>query len=239
MVFILATDLDMTLVGDDTALKTLNGRISELRNSQRLKLVYVTGRSPILYKSLETEKGLLNPDSLITSVGTEIYQDDLSPISGWPPVRNWDNQEIDNRLDKLPDLIKQPETEQRRYKISYYLESDHKAYKHIQEILQDLSVDIVYSMDKYLDILPRGVNKGSALLYLAELWGIPETNIITCGDSENDIELLSVGKAIVVGNANRQLKHWATSSANQNIYLAKANYAAGIMEGLNHWQIFD
>jgi sucrose-6-phosphatase len=237
MTFILATDLDMTLVGDDTALNTLNGHLSELRNQQILKLVYATGRSPILYKSLETKKELLNPDSLIAAAGTEIYDNAGSPIDGWPKVQNWNLHEIERQLSGLPELFKQPDTEQRRFKISYYLESDQGTYDRVREMLQNLDVDVIYSMDKYLDILPRGVNKGSALRYLAELWEIPQTKIITCGDSENDIKLLNVGKAIVVGNADRALKQWATSSVNKNIYPAKANYAAGITEGLTYWQV--
>ena len=237
MVTILATDLDMTLVGDDDALSKLNKQIEDLRGKQKLKLVYVTGRSYELYRILEKEKKLLRPDSLITAVGTEIYDEVGQKVIGWPIVEDWNPVEIVKRLDNIKELIKQPESEQKQFKLSYYLENSHETFLLVKNILSDLSVDVLYSMNKYLDVLPRGINKGSALNYLAGLWRVEETNIITCGDSENDIGLLLIGKAIVVGNANSALKDWAKKQIARNIYFAEAKCAGGINEGLAYYHI--
>jgi hypothetical protein len=235
MAYILATDLDMTLVGNDEALAKLNIQLTKLRIQKELNLVYVTGRSQELYKTLETEKGLLKPDALITAVGTEIYDGDGSMLKDWPKAANWNRPGIENLLSSFPELVKQPDSEQRPHKISYYLEADNETYGRVRERLQNLEVEVVYSMDQYLDILPQGVNKGSALLYLASTWGILEANIVTCGDSENDISMLTVGKAILVGNAKAHLKDWAGKQDSRSIYLAKADCAAGIEDGLEHW----
>jgi len=235
MAYMLATDLDMTLVGDDEALERLNHQITELRTQKNLKLVYVTGRSQELYRSLEADKELLKPDALITAVGTEIYGGDGSLLEGWPKTSGWDRQVIEGLLNGYPNLIRQPDSEQRPYKVSYYLQSDELTFARIKNTLQHLDVEVVYSMSQYVDVLPRGVNKGSALLRLASIWDVPATNVITCGDSENDITMLSVGKAVLVGNAKETLRTWAKNRADQNIYLAKAECAAGIEEGLVHW----
>lgn len=237
MAHILATDLDMTLVGNDEALAKLNRQITKLRIQKELNLVYVTGRSQELYKALETEKGLLKPDALITAVGTEIYHGDGSMLKGWPQDPNWDRQEIEDLLSSYQELIKQPDSERRPHKLSYYLEAYNESYARVQESLQHLDVEVVYSMGQYLDILPKGVNKGSALLYLASAWEVPEANIISCGDSENDISMLSVGKGILVGNAKEVLKDWASNRDSGSIYLAKADCAAGIEEGLGYWGV--
>ncbi|MBF2058721.1 HAD family hydrolase, partial [Fischerella thermalis] len=73
--FLFVTDLDHTLVGDDQALLLLNERLQRHREEYGTKIVYATGRSPVLYRELQEEKNLLKPDALILSVGTEIYLD--------------------------------------------------------------------------------------------------------------------------------------------------------------------
>ncbi|HEY9663844.1 MAG TPA: HAD-IIB family hydrolase, partial [Allocoleopsis sp.] len=71
--FLLVTDLDNTLVGDDDALKRLNAWLKEHRQTYGSKLVYATGRSLKSYQRLATQTSLLEADVLIASVGTEIY----------------------------------------------------------------------------------------------------------------------------------------------------------------------
>lgn len=233
---LLATDLDNTLVGDASALKQLDNEIERLRMDQRMKLAYVTGRSLEAYSSLAKEQSLLKPDAIITDVGTEIYEgEDLRTIA-WPAVSDWDKDLIKNALLSIPEMKEQPTSEQGKYRISYYLESQ-KAYEQIVNLLRHLPVDVIYSGEKYLDILPRGINKGSALSYLAQTWGIDKTDIIACGDSANDIAMLRENKAIIVGNAKRELLDWVKSTTDTDYYLASENYSSGILEGLRYFGV--
>lgn len=54
--FLFVTDLDHTLVGDDQALLVLNDRLQKHRQEYGTKIVYATGRSPVLYRELQQEK---------------------------------------------------------------------------------------------------------------------------------------------------------------------------------------
>ena len=74
--FLFVTDLDNTLVGDDAALILLNRELEKHRQQYHSKIVYATGRSLYLYRLLAEAKSLLQPDALITSVGTEMYFDE-------------------------------------------------------------------------------------------------------------------------------------------------------------------
>ncbi|HCF29166.1 MAG TPA: sucrose-phosphate phosphatase, partial [Cyanobacteria bacterium UBA11049] len=67
--FLFVTDLDNTLVGDDQALVELNRKLSQHRQEYGTKIVYATGRSPTLYRELQQEKQLLQPDALVAAVG--------------------------------------------------------------------------------------------------------------------------------------------------------------------------
>lgn len=108
---LLATDLDETLIGDDEALRSLNNYLIELRKDNRLKLAYITGRSPQLYKELAEAKELLVPDALISAVGAEIYWNAESPADDWPQVSRWDVRSIQRALADINCLIPQPSSE--------------------------------------------------------------------------------------------------------------------------------
>jgi len=234
---LLATDLDDTLVGDDNSTQVFNGLVSRMRDQQKIKLVYITGRSPESYDQLKNERSLLEPDALVTAVGTEIFLDGKTKYDNWPMVAEWNSELIRHSLLNVPSLEEQPKTEQRQFKISYYLRNNQSSYELVKKILRHHPVDVVYSMGLYLDIVPRGVNKGSALRLLADRWHIEAEDIIACGDSANDISMLKRNKAIIVGNAKEELLRWALQAGNENIFLAKGFYAQGIIEGFAYYGV--
>lgn len=64
----------------------------------------------------------------------------------------------------------------------------------------------------YLELLPKGCDKGSAVTFLNAKLGIPQTRSICFGDSENDIPMMkATGIAIAVGNDNVEIKKYASS----------------------------
>lgn len=65
----------------------------------------------------------------------------------------------------------------------------------------------VFSEDTYLEILPLGVSKGTALAYLLEREGIDPAEVVAIGDAPNDRELLErSGTGVAVANAAPELK---------------------------------
>ena len=76
MKFLLVTDLDNTLVGDDEATQVLNQRLQSKRS--QICLVYATGRSYASTCELIAQKQLLEPDYLIAGVGSEITKTEPS-----------------------------------------------------------------------------------------------------------------------------------------------------------------
>ena len=103
---------------------------------------------------------------------------------------------------------------------------------------QGLDVEIIYSSNRDLDIIPRGGNKGHAVGFLREVWQISEVNTAVCGGSGNDISLFkySTHRGIIVGNAQPELLLWHQLHQADYHYLAVAGYAAGIMEGLKYFR---
>lgn len=243
--FLFVSDLDHTFVGDDDALAELQQQLSRHREAYGTKIVYATGRSPVLYRELKAEKSLMDPDALVTSVGTEVYPHDASdtPDAEWSEIlsQGWNREVIVATCADFSELEPQPDTEQRPFKVSYFL-SELAATAVVPQLesrlaAQGLSVKLVYSGGKDLDVLPIKGNKGLAMQFLASRWGISGDRTVACGDSGNDVALFSVGdeRGIIVGNARPELLAWYQSNSSPHLYLAKAHCAGGILEGLKYF----
>jgi sucrose-6-phosphatase len=144
---LLVTDLDNTMIGDDLATIALNQKISTRR--EQFTLIYATGRSLSSYQELwhqffaRTGKLLLEPDYLITGVGSEIYI---------PLKENGLNQKLDLDLETL-DLIRidskwaeQISLGWNRKAISSFIESYRQSFK--QSLKQTGEKSFKKSLDK-------------------------------------------------------------------------------------------
>jgi sucrose-6F-phosphate phosphohydrolase len=246
--FLFITDLDHTLVGDDVALKTLNQKLSQHRQESGTKIVYATGRSLYLYRQLASEKRLLSPDALITSVGTEIYFDSTEENFDpqWAEIlsQGWDRDEVSAIASRFADLVLQPQSEQNSFKVSYYLTP--QAAKEVLPRLESalshnsLQTKLVYSGDRDLDILPHRGDKGLAVQFLRQKWEIDAQQTVVCGDSGNDIALFQgEERGVIVGNAKPELRQWYQENQTDYRYLAQTYYANGILEGLQYFNFLE
>ena len=242
--FLFVTDLDNTLVGDDQALAKLNQQMSQHRQEYGTKIVYATGRSPTLYRQLQIEKQLLQPDALIAAVGTEIYLNGSeTPDAAWSEklYKGWDRDVVIATTAHFADLVVQPDTEQRPFKVSFLLTEALALgiLPQLQSLLQKqgLNTKLIYSTGQDLDILPYHSDKGLAMQFLRQKLKIDAEQTVVCGDSGNDIALFSVGteRGIIVGNASFELLEWHNTNQANYRYLAKAACAGGIQEGLMYF----
>lgn len=242
--FLLVTDLDNTLVGDDQALDQLNQCLMQHRRDYGTLLVYSTGRSRQSYAQLQATHNLLEPDALIVAVGTEIYRNGSSnPDSDWANklCQGWDRGQIMATAAHFSDLMLQPESEQRPFKVSFFLteEAAIEVIPRLEAALQQRGIEIqlVYSSGRDLDILPRCGDKGQAMTFLRQSLAIAAERTVVCGDSGNDRALFTAGteRGIIVGNAQPELLSWHHAHPSPHRYLAKAHCAAGILEGLHYF----
>lgn len=242
--FLFVTDLDNTFVGDDSALEQLSQQLSEHRQEYGSKIVYATGRSLHLYKELAQEKSLISPDVLVASVGTEIYLNLAQSTfdSEWAKILSvgWDREKIIATGDRYADLVMQPVSEQNEYKVSYFVDEQTVAaiLPQLRSELssQGLQIKFIYSGSQDLDLIPEKGDKGLAVQFLRQKWGIEADRTVVCGDSGNDIALFrGEERGIIVGNAKPELHQWYRDNQTDYRYLAEASYAAGILEGLEYF----
>lgn len=234
---LLVSDIDNTLIGDRDALRALLERMRG--SSPRLGFGIATGRRVESAVKVLKEWEVPLPDVLVTAVGTEIYYGSrLESDAGYQDHLDyrWQPHALRDAMNGLPGLRMQPLSEQRRFKISYFV--DPAKAPSVREITgrlrqNGLHANVVFSHGAYLDILPVRASKGSAIRYLADKWGIPVDCILVAGDSGNDEEMLSGNTlGVVVGNHSEELD---TLRGRERIFFADGQYAWGILEGIDHY----
>lgn len=78
------------------------------------------------------------------------------------------------------------------------------------EIEETGIVSVTQSMNNNLEVMNKGVTKGSAVKILAQMYGIDREEIIAIGDNENDMSMIEyAGLGIAMGNAEESLKNVA------------------------------
>lgn len=89
---------------------------------------------------------------------------------------------------------------------------DHATLAHHRERLAALDGEVrfVFSKPHYLEIVARGVNKGSALELLARELGVAIEETVAVGDAANDAEMLrAAGIGVAVANAREEAREAA------------------------------
>lgn len=233
---LLATDLDGTFLAGKSAYKQQLYRL--MRERQDVTLVFVTGRGLETVIPLLNDPVIPNPHYIICDVGATIVNgltlEPIQPLQAaiedkWPG-----HLDIYNKLKHISGLQWQEVPQMRRCSFYYNELTD---LDEVNRISQSMGCDVLVSADKYLDILPPGVNKGSSLQQLVSLLKLPAKQILVAGDTLNDLSLYNAGyKGVVVGDAEEKLIE-ATSDM-LHVYQAEKTGCGGILESLEHFHEF-
>jgi sucrose-phosphate synthase len=239
--YFLVANIDGTLIGGEN--KHLYALLDLLeKNREHIAFGLATGRT------IESAIGFLEkyriplPDVLIAAVGSEIYYGKyLHYGRGWEThiSAKWNRDKIVDLLKVFTFLKYQKSEAQRRFKISYELKpgKDRLAMIHDRLLRNQCRYNLIYSQDKYIDILPFRASKGKAIRYLSYKWEIPLGNFLVCGDSGNDEEMLrGEPLGVVVGNYSNELKKL---KGMRNIYFAKQTYSGGMLEGIRQYKFIE
>lgn len=258
---LLVTDLDDTLCGDDEATAAFAGWWRAQGAPAGGRLVYNTGRSlELFYRLLDDKRHCMpEPDVLISAVGTKIYTKDSSNcwVEDGAYAASFTNWELESVREAAYKALLQvgkdrmhfraPE-EMNEHKITVGVKLD--ALENVlSSIKQDLSMSTNVSYRsivsgvgewRFVDLVPHEAGKGRAMRYVAQSLGFDDGEVVACGDSGNDQDMLENSQnSIIVGNAHAELKSWAAQAARngvgmeQGLMLVQGQRANGILEGLS------
>lgn len=229
----LISDIDGTLTGDPDALQELSG---QLALSGTIGFGVASGRSPELVEAAVREFALPEPELIIAAVGSEVKGAGLREAD-WPGalLADWQPEALDGLLSGVPGVERQPPAGQGRHKLGYYASAEAAVRARAELEAAGLKANLLHSADRFLDVLPAGVSKGSAVRFAAAQLGVPLSRVVVAGDTGNDRDmLLSGARAILVANFTRELDDLV---GHADVYRARAAHAAGILEGLRHYGV--
>jgi sucrose-6-phosphatase len=236
------SDLDGTLVGNIESTSRFREAWLGIPVADRPCLCYNTGRLVDDTLALIDSEGLPPPDYILGGVGTQIWDASTGgPIAGFVErfSEGWDLERIESLLEEQPGVVRQPAAFLHPYKSSWFLQgASPDAIATIEGHLRRAGLDVVvvYSGQRFLDVLPRHASKGKALTWLAKHLGIPPAAILVAGDSGNDNGMFRLRgvRGILVENAQPELLE---ACVGRDVYTATGIIAEGVLDGLKHYGV--
>jgi hypothetical protein len=266
---LLCSDMDRTILpnGAEDESPQVRAVLRLLVERPEIHLAYVSGRDRHLIQKAIEEYDLPFPNYAVGDVGTTIYElagSEWTPWEAWfkEIAKDWnglESEDLTGYLKGFDDLKLQEPEKQNRFKLSYYADKNANGRQLVDQIQaylskQKLSSRIIWSVDEQrnsglVDILPQRASKLHAIKYLMDQKGYRKSKVVFCGDSGNDLNVLTSDiRAVLVKNASENLRLEAMESVVKNgraetLYMAKGefmdmngNYAAGVLEGLAHFE---
>jgi len=231
--YLMVCDIDNTLTG----CRRSAARLSRfLKGRGDIAFGVATGRSLIEARRIMRQWNLPEPQVWITSVGSEIYwQRGRALELDWSFASKisagWNAPAIRKLFESHEHLAPQAVTDQRTFKVSYFLDNTAKLPAIGQAIERSgNAARVVFSHDRLLDILPAKAGKHAAVEHVAGAMGIAMDRVMVAGDSGNDIDMLEgCPNAILVANREDGIGQLAQRAS---VYQARRSHAGGVLEGM-------
>lgn len=199
----------------------------------------MTGRGVETVLPLLGDPLIPDPEFIIGDVGATIVTTDglrpLHPLQ-WEIDASWVGADpVLEAIGDLDGLERQPVPQERR--VSFYAR-DEAVVAAVRQRVRELPVEVLMSADRYLDVLPRGISKGSTLRRLVRHLGVDEGSVLVAGDTLNDLSLFETGyHGVVVGASEPALVE--ATRAMPSVRHAEATGAGGILEALRRLALDD
>lgn len=260
---VLATDLDGTLIPlpDNEENKADLELIRNERARLAFSLVYATGRHLESVCSAMERYALPAPDWVVCDVGTSIHRVERGLFSPFHPftehlvdrTAHFVRGEVEGILGNINGLYLQPPANQGRFKISFESTPADllRLVRHVNERLTEARLPFccLGSVDPFrdrglLDVLPEGISKAYALIWLSTHADFSPDEVIYAGDSGNDLDALTSGfRAVLVANgaeglATEVADTLAERGLSDRFFHAPRKATSGVVDGCRYFGLF-
>ncbi len=237
---ILATDLDGTFLAGDSGHRQQLYRLVE--QHPEIRVVWITGRGLEAVMPLLSDPALPRPDYLVCDVGATVVDSrtlqPLQPLQSEIDAR-WPGEVlVAEAMRAFPGLVRQDVPQERR--CSYFCEPSTLAplRSKIEAAAHGLGCAVLYSADRYLDILPPRTDKGRTLAALARQLKLPRDRILVAGDTLNDLSMFEAGfLGVCVGESEPALLN--ATREQERVLHAQATGCGGILEAIDHFHMLE
>lgn len=230
---LLATDLDGTFLAGPPEDRQ---RLYQLINAHpEIKLAFVTGRGLEVVLPILSDPTIPIPDYIVCDVGATVVdgrtRQPVQPLQSEIDARWPGERVVAEAMAAFAGIERQEVPQQRR--CSYFCGAA-DVTPEISRLAATLGCDVLFSADRYLDILPRGTSKGSTLTALVRLSGIDTDAVLVAGDTLNDLSMFQHGfNGVCVGDSEPALLA-ATRGLSHVLHAERAG-CGGILDALAHF----
>ena len=235
--FLLASDLDGTLLGDETGEARLKAFAE--RYSASFRLAYVTGRYRHSVLDLIARGRLPRPDYIFSDVGTELLdlndpENRLGQKYAAQVEPGWNLEAIYAQGTGEGVWPQDFPQGQPRFQAGFFWDGRPETLEAFYARMgQAHGWNIFPSYGEYLDVLPGPLGKGNAVRFLQAELGVEAERVIVAGDAGNDCQMFATGfKGVIPVNALDELKTFACQPWH---YHSPHPAALGVLDGLRHF----
>jgi HAD superfamily hydrolase (TIGR01484 family) len=229
----LATDLDGTFLAGTAAKRQQLYQLATQHPD--INLIFVTGRGLENVIPLLSDPTIPQPSYIICDVGATVVEGNT--LNSLQPLQSdidalWPGQYVvEDAIEHIPGLIRQDVPQKRR--CSFFCGGE-LVTEELKQLADSLDCDLLYSANRYLDFLPKGVNKGSTLVALIKHLNIDPDDVLVAGDTLNDLSMYQHNfKGVCVGESEAALLHATEKDA--MTYHATATGCGGILEAIQYF----
>jgi sucrose-phosphate synthase len=235
--FLLAADIDGTLLGDEEGESILKEFVRAFSSS--FYFAVITGRSLTSVRALIDEGRLPQPDFISSSVGTELCdcQDTANMLGQKFTARvsnDWQSERIYG-IGEGDGIRRQVfADDQPRFRAGFDWDGQTSTLDAFRKRLAaEPGCRVLPSYARFIDVFPPHVGKGEVARFLQQELGLDPARVVVAGDSGNDTEMFESGfKGVVPVNALDELKRAACQPWH---YHSPLPAARGVMDGLLHF----
>lgn len=207
----LVSDLDGTWIPHNKNCNQIQELEEYLIARRNIVVTFATGRCLDSALTLMRHHVTLEPDHLVTDVGTALYHMEGSGIwvedidyANWVDDR-WDPDTEEKLLKEgLPEGVSLQDGLCPKRRVALQVDDPAELERcaiQLQMIIHRLGLpaDILTSSNRMIDVLPMDVDKGSAVSFLEERRSI-QRPLFACGDSENDLGLFRIADVAILAS---------------------------------------
>ena len=194
-------DVDGTLTrSGDLPDNDVSAALKDLE-SRGIRIALSSGKPVFFLEALIERMGLQMP--IIVAENGCIIVDVAERKEIWSGERNLAMLEIRKKiLDRFPNSVKEQEN---RVEITLFVDDKslfEEIASHVRHLVNESGDKVhMYECAGGFDILPSGIDKGTALAKLKEMYGFDKKRVAAVGNGENDMPMFKeAGLALIIGS---------------------------------------
>lgn len=236
---LIAIDMDGTLLNSEHVIPEENKQAIKEAEAKGVHVVISTGRT--LMTCRELVEPLKLSSYLVTANGSEIWDSNFQLIERellhpdhvqmmWDLKNRYETDYWASTVDKVwrgefPERIHDHEW----LKFGFDIHDDAVREEVLHTLKTNGQLEITNSSPTNIEVNAAGINKAAALAKVAERIGCTMDNVMSLGDSLNDMAMIQeAGLGIAMGNAQEVVKEAAD-------WITASNTEHGVAKAIQHW----